>query len=101
MVYKIVYASQNLVKKKQFYNQNHHSSCTVDLQIYLANIFKSLDDTFVQRFHVNLSAFIYGLFHEDFSSIVGTNTVAYSQPSTGFIYSNFGVCVGGWGGLNR
>ena len=29
---------------------------------------------------VNLSAFIYRLFHEDFSSIIRTNTVAYSQP---------------------
>ena len=31
---------------------------------------------------VNLSAFIYRLFHENFSSIIGTNTVVYSQPST-------------------
>ena len=43
---------------------------------------------------VNSFAFIYRLFHEDFSSIVGTNTVAYSQLSTCLIYINLGV---GWG----
>ena len=75
----------------------------MDLQIHLGNIFKSLDDTFVQRFYVNLSAFIYRLIHEDLSSIVGTNMVAHSQPSTCFVYSNLCVCVcvcvlGAWGG---
>ena len=37
------------------------------------------------------SAFIYKLFHRRFSSVVGTHTVAYSQPST---------CIHGSGSLN-
>ena len=35
---------------------------------------------------VNLSAFIYRLFHEDFSSIIGPNPVDYSQPSIYALY---------------
>ena len=56
---------------------------------------------------VNLSAFIYRLFHEDFSFIVRKNTVDYTQPSaclTVFFFFSFfffffleegGVGVGG------
>ena len=37
-------------------------------------------EVYVQRFQkLILSAFIYRLVHEDFSSNVGTNAVAYSQ----------------------
>ena len=42
----------------------------------------------------NLPVFIYRLFHEDFSSTFGINTVADSQPSTCLVYSNL-VCGGG------
>ena len=34
---------------------------------------------FTKISEVNLSTFIYRLFHEDFSSIIGTNTVAYAS----------------------
>ena len=50
---------------------------------------------------VNLYAFIYKLFHEDHSSIIGTNTVGYSQASTCCGQSYFGKGEGwggGWGG---
>ena len=45
---------------------------------------------------VNLSAFTYRLFHENFSSIVGINPVVNSQPSTcliDLIYSNLVGCL--------
>ena len=36
----------------------------------------------IQMPEVNLSATIYRLFHEDLPSIIGTNTIDCSQPST-------------------
>ena len=48
-----------------------------------------------------LSPFIYRLFHEDCSSIIQTDTVAYSQPSTCLMFNHLGdvcACLGGGGG---
>ena len=39
-------------------------------------------ELYAERFQkLSYSAYIYRLFHEDFSSIIAINTVAYSQPS--------------------
>ena len=53
---------------------------------------------YAQRFQVNLSVFIYRLFHEDFSSVVRINTVVDSQSSPCLKYAIWWLGGGEGGG---